>query len=229
MRNKTSIAATLLVAVLLVAASVSVTYVVTRQPPAEQPTSSDRGIHISLIGDSYSSGLNNTVIWPDLVADGSPLAISNFALPGSGYVGGAGESGPFGNQLERAVAAKPDVIVVFGGINDVGKTPELIQQAATDLFGELSRRAPESRVVALGPLWHDIPPPEAAVVINDAVARAATEARVPFVRLIDEDWLVGDGLIQPDDIHPTDAGQEVMARELGPLLQRELRRTGPVK
>lgn len=225
-RSVLTTTSTVLVALLLVAASVLVTYVVTQRQPVDQINTADSDVTIAVIGDSYTSGLNNAFTWPSVIADGSSLAISNFAIPGAGYVGGEGESGPFFDQLDRAVAAKSDVIIVFGGINDVGKTPELIQQSATDLLAELVRQAPESRVLVFGPIWHEDPPPEAALVIDRSVAAAAAETKVPYVPLIEMDWLVGEGLIQADEIHPTDEGQIVLARELGPLLQQQLRELG---
>lgn len=218
--------ATALVALLLVAATALVTVLVTERQPVDTIVTADQNTRVAVIGDSYSSGSDNAVVWPSLVAQSSALSMVNFAIPGAGYVGGTGESGPFSNQLDRAVAAKPDVVVVFGGINDVGKSVELIRQAATDLLAELVRRLPASQVIVLGPLWHEEPPPEAALLIDGAVSAAADEANTPYVRLIDEKWLVPPGLVQADGIHPTDMGQSAMAREIGPILQREIRQPG---
>lgn len=218
--------ATVLVALLLVAATALATLALTRPTPGTNIAASDDVVRVAVIGDSYSSGLRNRIVWPTLVADSSALSISNVAIPGAGYVGGAGESGPFTTQTEKALASKPDVIVVFGGINDVGKSKELITQSATDLFGELARRAPTAKLVVLGPLWHEDTPPQPVVAIDVAVAAAAEATRVDYVRLIDEKWLVGEGLIQDDGVHPTDEGQSTMARALGALLQRQIRQQG---
>lgn len=210
-------------ALLLILATATTTLALTRSEQHPPPPSTSGPLRIAVIGDSYSSGLDNAVVWPTLIAESSDLSISNLAVPGSGYVGGAGESGPFSAQVDKALATKPDLIVVFGGINDVGKSVDLINQSATDLFFELARRAPEVPRIVFGPLWHEDPPPEVALTIDAAINRAADQTSSPYVRLIDKTWLVGPGLIQDDGIHPTDQGQTIIASELAGILQTKIR------
>jgi lysophospholipase L1-like esterase len=218
--------ATLIVAILLVAATVLVTLAVARPKPAAPVAACDHTLRVAVIGDSYSAGLHNGIVWPSLVAGSSKLSISNVALPGSGYVGGIGETPPFAGQADKALASKPDIIIVFGGLNDVGLSTDLITSAATGLFTNLITRAPGAKLIVFGPIWHDDPAPPSALEIDSAVAAAANAAHATYVRLIDEKWLVGEGLIQDDGIDPTDQGQTTLARELGPLIQRQIRQQG---
>lgn len=218
---------TLLLAVLLVAATVAVTIAVVRPAPLIVATP-DKVIRVAVIGDSYTSGLNNTVVWPSLLAFSTNLAFSNVAFPGAGYVGGVGESGPFADQVDRALASKPDVIVVFGGINDVGRSKDLVTQAASDLYTRLARGAPNAQMLVLGPIWYLQDLPQAFYDADDAIAEAAQRSKIPYTSLIRKDWLEDDGMIQSDQVHPTDAGQLVLERNLGPLLVEQIRRRDKV-
>jgi hypothetical protein len=214
-----------MLAVLLVAATATATIVLTDHASEMAASAPNDAVRVSVIGDSYSSGSgNNNMVWPSLVAAGSQLSISNEAFPGTGYVAGAGHNGPFAAQLDKALASKPAVIVVFGGMSDPAQSDNLITQSATDLFLELTRRAPTVKLMVLGPISHTYPVPEPFVRLNTAVASAADATHTTYIPLIQEKWLVGDGLIQGDGFTPTDEGQSVLARQLGPILLGYIRK-----
>jgi hypothetical protein len=215
---------TALVAVLLVTATATATIVLTGRGSEVVASTPDPTVRVSVIGDSYSSGLGNQAVWPALVAVGSQLSISDVAFPGAGYVSGAGRTGPFTAQIDKALASKPALIVIFGGTTEVATAPGLIAQAATDLFGELIRRAPTTKVMVLGPIAHTDPVPEPYMKLDAAVAGAAGATHTTYVSLINEKWLVGEGLIQDDGMTPTDLGQSVLARHLSPILQDHVRK-----
>jgi hypothetical protein len=215
---------TVFMAVLLVVATATATIALTGHAPEVVASAPVGTVGVSVIGDSYSSGLGNQVVWPALVAAGSQLGISDVAFPGAGYVAEPGRSGPFAAQLDKALASKPAVIVVFGGMSDASTADGLIAQSATDLFLELIRRAPATKVVVLGPIAHTDPVPERLMKLDSAVAGAARVAHTTFIPLINEKWLVGDGLIQGDDFTPTDLGQSVLARHLSPILLGHIRK-----
>jgi hypothetical protein len=226
MRKWKSQLATLIVAILLVAAAVLVTLAVARPKPAAPAAACDHTLRVAVIGDSYSAGLNTGIVWPSLVAGSSTFSISNVALPSSGYVGGIGQSVPFASQVDKALASKPDIVIVFGGLNDVGQSTDLITQSATGLFTDLITRAPRAKLIVFGPIWHDDPAPPSALDIDSAVAAAANATHTTYISLVDEKWLVGEGLIQDDGVNLTDQGQTTLARELGPLIQRQIRQEG---
>lgn len=216
---------TVVLAVLLVAATATATIALTDHAPETVASAPDDAVRVSVIGDSYSSGFGNSnMVWPSLVAAGSQLSVSNEAFPGTGYVSGAGHNGPFAAQIDKALASKPTVIVVFGGMSDALKPDGLITQSATDLFMELIRRAPTVKLMVLGPIWHTDPVPEPFIRLNSTVASAASATHTTYIPLIQEKWLVGDGLIQDDGFTPTDEGQSVLARQLGPILLGDIRK-----
>ncbi len=214
---------TILVAMLLIAATATTTTVLTGHAPKTVTAAPDEPVRVAVIGDSYSAGFRNDVVWPSLFAASSQLSISNAAYAGTGYVGGAGQNGPFAQQVDKALASRPAIIVVFGGMSDAARSDDLITQSVTDLLTELTRRAPAAKVVVLGPIWHQDPVPDSYMKLDAAVGNAANTTHTTYIRLIDENWLVGDGLIQDDDFTPTDAGQLILAGHLGPILLSYIR------
>ncbi|MDV6260064.1 SGNH/GDSL hydrolase family protein [Rhodococcoides yunnanense] len=213
-------AANAAVAVALVAAVALVVAAVVRDnDPTPTVTAVDTPLKISVVGDSYSRGLPDTVVWPALAAESTGWSVNNVSIFSAGYVATDG-NGSFADQIDAAVADNPDVVFVVGGINDVGKPPELITQRAIDTLGELARRVPRAKLVVMGPIWHEIPVPEAAAVIDDSVRAAAEMLRLPYLSVVGEDWLVPEGMIQEDGIHPTEAGQRVLAQQIVASLEQ---------
>ena len=221
--SRRSTIGTVLLAVLLVVATATTTAVVTTRTAETVPPPPEGPVRVAVIGDSYSAGSNNDVVWPSLIAAGSSLSISDVAVADASYSGGEGQSGRFAEQIDKALASKPGVIVIFGGLADAGLPDEQINQSAIDLFAELTRRAPNVKVVVFGPIWHHDPVPDVFMALDTDIATAAKTTHTTYISLIREKWLVADGLMQ-GDAAPTDEGQSVLARRLNPLLLEQVRK-----
>jgi hypothetical protein len=205
---------------LLIAATATTTVALLNRGP-QPATPSETLVRVAVIGDSYSAGADNDVVWPTLLAASSPLSVSDVAARDASYAGGAGQSGRFSGQVDKALASKPQLIVIFGGLADAGLPDEQITQSAVDLLAELARRAPTSKVVVFGPIWHTQPVPAVFIALDAALHRAAQVTFTTYISLIQKDWLVGDGLMQ-GDAAPTDKGQLVLARRVNPILLEQL-------
>jgi lysophospholipase L1-like esterase len=164
---------------------------------------------LAVIGDSYSAGSNNGVTWPDLLAQKRGWSVQNAAIGGSGYVAGGEDAFPF-RAGYVAEATTPDLILVVGSRNDKDE-PEKIRGAATTLFADLKQKAPQAQVVVIGPIWDSTAPPAGVLRANAETRAAAEAAGLPFVDALPLGWLNDSALIQPDGVHPTDAGQQVLA------------------
>lgn len=213
---------TIALSLLLIVATATTTVAMTDRARPPVPAPDDGPVRVSVIGDSYSAGSNNQVVWPVLIAAGSPLSISIAAARDASYAGGSGQSGRFAEQIDRALASKPSVIVVFGGLGDVGEPDGQITQSAIDLFAELIRRVPTMKLVVIGPIWHTQPVPEVFIALDADIEKAARITHTTYISLIHKDWLVADGLMQ-GDAAPTDEGQSVLARRLNPMLLEQIR------
>lgn len=184
---------------------------------------------IVVIGDSYTEGTpqgglgdNNwaSLAWRQLRKEGAQIAPKVVATGGSGYVtaGTVGET--FADSVRSAVTADDDVVVVFGGSNDVTVPLDEEYQAIRDTLAMVRQQAPRARVVVIGPV-RPIPDDDRELVaVRDAIRTEADAMGATFVDPIAEGWFVGDsGLIGPDAVHPTDNGHSYMAQRLLPVLR----------
>jgi len=170
---------------------------------------------VAVLGDSFSAGSGNDVVWPDVLADEHGFDLVNVSLGGAGYVAGDDELGTFGDEVDDALAADPDVVLVVGSENDVDEDPTEVYDAALALFARLHAGAPAAELVAVGPIWSgDVPVPAELRDVDSAVESAALGSDVDYVDTLDAGWLADPAIIQDDGDHPTDAGQFLLAEAI---------------
>ncbi|MDL5159563.1 SGNH/GDSL hydrolase family protein [Actinomycetospora termitidis] len=196
-------------------------------PAASSTAPSDGSRSVAVLGDSISEGTpfggKGAANWTQLVAAQRHWTVTNTAVGGTGYVY-AGSSRPFEEaQLERAVAARPELVVIEGSRNDMGTPVDQIRAASTHLYRALQARLPGVRLVVVGPFWN-AGSSQKAFATRDALADSARAAGASFVDPMAENWFTGayDGgpLIGADHVHPTDAGHALYAQRLGAALDR---------
>lgn len=140
---------------------------------------------------------------------------------------------------------EPKVIVLLVGTNDVGNVPveddgplvDAVVAGIRAILGVFREKAPEARVIVTGILpRNDVPgAPTAMMPIIDAVnARIATFAdgeKIRYLnvnqRLADDEGRLFDGMTE-DGLHLSDAGYQVWADGLKPLLRELLGPPGEV-
>lgn len=77
-------------------------------------------VDIAVVGDSYSAGHLNRVVWPTLLAQRAGRSVANFTLPGAGFTADGAGGHAFTWQVDRALAARPDTVLIVGGYDDGG-------------------------------------------------------------------------------------------------------------
>lgn len=185
---------------------------------APSPTPTPERASIVIVGDDFTTGtaMNSGPTWPNLL--GLDADVSALGVAESGYlVGAAGDT--FAARA-ASVPATTDVVVFLGGGDDpVGAD---LQTAAGEAFAAARTAAPEARLVVVGPPWTGDPDSVSANMTarRDAIAAAASAAGAVFIDPIADGWFIDrEELIGSDGIHPTDAGQTVIADRLRPVLQ----------
>ncbi|WP_298459236.1 SGNH/GDSL hydrolase family protein [uncultured Cellulomonas sp.] len=191
---------------------------------AQPPDLAADAPRIAFLGDSLTVGVGappgrgyapqtaRALGWPIAVVDG--VSGSGFVAPGLGR--------PMPDRVPAVVAAKPDVVVVAGGSNDVfgGYDAEAVGAATTELLTELRAGLPDAAVVVLGPFPTSLAGVGAPDPVRDAVREAtlAAEARwldagavVASVVTTDADW---DRYTSADGLHPNEDGYRAMAHAL---------------
>jgi len=191
------------------------------QPSTTQPSNLPR---VVFLGDSLTAGMGvdaeeafPALIGETLEKEKLPIQVVNAGVSGDTTAGGL-------RRLDWLLKQKPDVIVVGLGGNDGlrGVEPAASEQNLREIVTK-SRNA-GADVLLLGML---IPPnygPEYTRQFREIYPRIARELNVPLVPFVLE-GVGGDArLNQPDGIHPTAEGHQVLARNvlphLRPLIQK---------
>lgn len=185
--------------------------------PATAPRS---GVDVAVIGDAYTSGRANRMVWPTLLADRTGLSVANFALPRAGFANDGEGGWAFAYQMDRALRARPGTVLIVGGLDDGNVTgTSNIAQGANEALSKAVRAG--QRVLVVGPTWYETPLPAEVADASKEIHQAAEKAHVPFLNAVDPPWLTPD-LMKPDNSGPTDEGQSVIADKIAAWLRTEI-------
>lgn len=196
---------------------------VAEQRPATRPairsTPASERPRVVFLGDSLTAGygLDESQAFPALLSkrladDGLGVDVVNAGVSGDTTAGGLG-------RLDWLLRQQPDVLVVGLGGNDglrgvdVAESERNLREIVT-----IARDA-GVRVLLLGML---IPPNygvEYTSAFRDVYPRVASDLGVPLVPFLLEGVGGDPALNQGDGIHPTAAGQEVVAGNVLPFLR----------
>lgn len=179
----------------------------------ESPAAEDAQQALVVLGDSFSarSPASAGQEWPELLADRLEWEVVREVVDGSGYVS-AGQGEPFTERVDEVLAHEPDVVVVAGGVGDVGAFPtQRIARAAENVVTELVE-AGDAQVILVSPFSNGEPGPLTAE-FSTRLRQIADDQRVPYVDATN--WLNPSGdYFGADQDHPNDTGQGVIADEM---------------
>ncbi|MGL3807471.1 SGNH/GDSL hydrolase family protein [Paeniglutamicibacter sp. R2-26] len=188
---------------------------------------------VVVIGDSLSTGFGTTArdAWPNLIdtdpaAGEGSLDVVNVAQNGSGYLRVGWNDSTFGSQVQQAVTADTDLVVFFGSENDRGFDPPRLSSAMAETYAAAREKSPHAAVLVVGPPAYSDKPEANRLAVRDAVRDAAGASGATFVDPIALGWIVNDldGLVGPDGVHPSVAGQQDLRDKMEPLINEALPR-----
>ena len=144
-------------------------------------------------------------------------------VSGSGFtVGGVDNLTFVQRALTDICGRNPDLIVLFGGLNDASSTEQSTQQGATDFLSEVNACLPGTPIYLLGPQA-----PSANVATAMAAAAALFPTTVDFAGTAPQYWVYGDrsdpttgnaylylGDLSDNGGHPTPLGHDFLAEEV---------------
>jgi hypothetical protein len=177
-------------------------------------------LSVAVVGDHNTAGMQNGVVWPTIMAQRTGWAVSNFALPNTGFAAyGMGQQ-TFANLIDRAEAAHPQVILLADGTADASVfNLEAIKIGAMDAINKITRTGAQAAVV--GPIWYESPAPDPLRRVNAVIGAVAKDAGVLYLDALDPPLLTRD-LMYPDLSGPTDQGQSVIADKIADWLRNEI-------
>ena len=180
------------------------------------------------LGDSLTEATDIPVghAWPSLVANSIHLDVINHGI------GGDTTAGMLARFYPDVVAAKPAIVLIMGGTNDLWWDLE-VNAILANLFSIVFQARHHGIAPMIG-----MPPPVAVAVAetNDfsppwggyecftdrltefckALGTRATESEVPFVDLykpfLTADREANNDLFLPDGLHPNRTGQDLIAK-----------------
>jgi hypothetical protein len=186
------------------------------------PKTAQLPLSIAVVGDSYSAGRYNRVVWPTLLAERTGWSVANFAQPGSGFVADGQGGHAFTYQVDRAQGTHSRIVLIVGGIADAGLWDKTrIGISAIDATNKTKLDGQQALVV--GPTWYETPVPDDVKRVSDAISDAARQAGVPFLDALDPPWLTV-AQMRDDLSGPTDEGQSAIADRIAAWLRTEVGR-----
>jgi len=175
------------------------------------------------IGDSIMAGygLDDAAdAWPTLLGQQTGAEVANDSCSGAGFVS-VGDCGTdFAGLVQRAVTAKPELVVVQSSDNDFGSDPTAVAQATQQTVSQIHQALPDATIVGFSTMWDqpgDVPAEVAQT--STALQQAVTSVGGTYIDVGQPlaghaDWL------QADSEHPTVAGQQVLAATFRADLER---------
>ena len=198
----------------------------TTSSPAPHPKESPPPV-VVFLGDDYTSGSGATATsarFTTVLCAALGATEVNLGAAGTGYAKTA-SAGDYLTRVARVVAAKPDVVVVSGGRNDVTDDPDTLATDARQLFAELHDKLPAAMIIAVAPFWGDSDPGSDLETVRTSVRQAAKAAGATFLDIPDP--LHGHPEWMADQANPNDAGYAAIAAALEKKLRPLVRSAGP--
>lgn len=197
--------------------------------------STPTGPKVAVLGDSYvfGSGTDSAYVngfvtelgylmgWPNVRASG---------LGSTGYLETSGGATFRGRVDTDVIDWAPDIVIVFGSVNDDGETSSAMQAEAELLYADIVAGLPDATLIVVGPPWPRTPTASIQTV-RDGIEAAATTANGVdlFVDAVDssDPWFTGSGRVgatagdgnadyytSTDSTHPSVAGHKYLARRI---------------
>lgn len=164
-------------------------------PPPLVPAAPAAAASVSIIGDdgltAAARGVAADSRWPALLDDRLSGGVRSLARPGAGYTVEGEDGGTFVDAAQDLPKASRAVVVV-GGAADAGATPLALARAASRALSDAAVRAPDARLVVVGPLYR----PEGVstgqlTAVRDVLRTAAALAEATWIDPIGSRWSPG--------------------------------------
>jgi lysophospholipase L1-like esterase len=182
-------------------------------------TKSDAPILASFIGDSTCAGAGDNLTeanrWPYLISQKLKWYPIIACIGGSGYLS-AGPDGKstYMQKFDELLLKlkKPNIIIVEGGQNDIGKSPGEISEAACSLYSKIRKNFPKVDLIVMTPFYGLSEAPPVVSEVEDVVMECARKHQARLITGVRK-WLQDrPELLVADKIHPNRNGHTLIAK-----------------
>lgn len=180
---------------------------------------SSEALRVVAIGDSIMAGhgLASDQAWLADLAMSDGWNFTNLASDGSGFVTQGNDRDTFADQAAVAAKLQPDVIIVAASSNDLGVSDTTIESSTTAVVQRLHAALPHTKIITVSAIWGDTVVPDQLTAIDAAMDIAAVLSDSSYVD-IGQPLAGRPDLMQADEVHPTAAGQRVLAAAVSEAL-----------
>jgi acyl-CoA thioesterase I len=183
---------------------------------------------VAVLGDSFAAGegAENQPGWVDRLTSEMCWSVAvNSAQGGTGYALVDPRTDPnnvvFSQRVDAVVAAKPNIVIVEGGVNDAQADSQKIFDGASATFQSLRNGlGHDVPIIAVGAVSGPKDDPANLARVNSAIGGGASSFGVGFIDPVQEQWLSASQLWTDDGFHPNAAGYVEYAKRLGDELVR---------
>ena len=201
---------------------------VTPSPAATRsaiPPAAVAPMQVLTIGDSIMKGygLSPADAWPERISAANGWDLTTLACDGAGFVdlGNPAECGDTLVDIVRSAATlHPDLIIIEGSSNDLEHPNSELLAATTSALTILRSEFPNAEIIGLSAIWPTTDPPAQLADINSQVQQAVTAVGGHYLD-IGQPLVAHPKLMQDDGIHPTAAGQVVLATAIRTAIMAE--------
>ena len=187
----------------------------------ETPNATDSPKRIVILGDSITAGygLDPSEAYPALLQkkidqENLPYSVSNAGVSGDTTAGGL-------RRIAWAMSKGADVLVIALGGNDGlrGISPEETKKNLLGIAEKARTKNPKIQILIAGMQMPDNMGPDFTVRFKAIFPEAAKESKSTLIPFLLEGIGGIEKFNQPDGIHPTAEGQEVVAENVWKVLR----------
>jgi lysophospholipase L1-like esterase len=181
---------------------------------------------IAVVGNDFAAGIGEDLksAFPEQLGPDIGYRVAVSASIGAGYVNkGEDGFGPYATLLSNLDLPRlqPSIVLVQGSYSDAGVDPFALSAAVVSLIETIHQQAPAATVVAMGTFDDNIVGPLSPAVeaANSTILDAARSVS-PKPAIIDpltDEWQFQR---DADGLHPTDAGDQVIASYVATALEQ---------
>jgi acyl-CoA thioesterase-1 len=180
-------------------------------------------LQVLTIGDSIMNGhgLAPADAWPYLVAGDYGWSVTNEGCDGAGVLspGGGKCDTDFDGIITAEASTTPDIVIFEGSSNDFGEDNDDLLAATISELQTIKSEFPLAEIVGLSTLWGSTAPPAELAIVNSQVQQAVKAVGGTYID-IGQPMEGHLELMQSDDVHPTAAGQVVLASTIEAALAK---------
>jgi len=211
----------------IIGAAVSFALIFLAQPVTSATHDSSSMKRILVLGDSLSQGfgLTSSQAYPTLVAEKLRVAGLNFEIINASQSGGTTEGGL--QRLPPRLKRKIDIFILELGINDAfrGVPISEIRNNLQAMIDMVKARNPNVRIIIAGMQLPNYAEDNYVFAFGQIYADLAGKNHAALIPYLLE-GVGGDPLLnQPDHVHPTAAGQKILAQNVWRVLEPIARET----